>query len=71
MLAELHRVLRPGGALVGCGSLDLEEVPAARAGDAFVPVDPAGLPRGLGSAGFCAASVEVADHQLRFRAVEP
>src|SRR5215211_1948507 len=51
-LAEIARVLRPGGLLVGT---DGEDTPARRAlhvGDVFEPIEPAGLVERLRTAGF-------------------
>ena len=43
LFAELHRVLRPGGALVGQDSLASDELRALHVGDTYVPVDSGGL----------------------------
>ena len=67
-LAEIARVLRSGGLLVGT---DGEDTPARRAlhvGDVFEPIDPAGLPDRLRSAGFLEALVDSNGDRLRFRA---
>ena len=67
-LAELGRVLRPGGVLVGCDGLDTPERRRVHEGDIFVPVDSGTLADRLRGAGFTAACVEVAGDRLRFAA---
>lgn len=65
-LAEMHRVLRPGGVLVGSDGLDTPERRRVHVDDIFVPVDPAALPGRLQSAGFTDARIEVRADRLRF-----
>ena len=67
-LAELARVLRSGGVLVGTDGLDTPERRRVHIGDIFVPVDPQTLPDRLRRAGFADARVEVSDDRLRFAA---
>jgi SAM-dependent methyltransferase len=67
-LAEIARVLRPGGLLVGT---DGEDTPARRAlhvGDVFTPIDPATFAGRLTAAGFADADVESTGDRFRFRA---
>jgi SAM-dependent methyltransferase len=67
-LAEIARVLRPGGLLVGT---DGEDTPARRAlhvDDVFTPIDPATLAARLTAAGFADADVESNGDRFRFRA---
>jgi SAM-dependent methyltransferase len=68
-LAELARVLRPGGVLVGSDGLDTPERRQVHQGDIFVPVDPAALPGRLRAAGFAGATVDVSGDRLRFAAI--
>ena len=58
LLRELHRVLRPGGLLVGVDSIDSAEWRELHAGDTCVPVDPATLAARLERAGFSDVEVE-------------
>ena len=70
-LAEIARVLRPGGLLVGT---DGEDTPARRAlhvDDVFTPIDPATLADRLAAAGFADADVESTGDRFRFRARRP
>ena len=67
-LAEIARVLRPGGLLVGT---DGEDTPARRAlhlGDVFTPVDPSRMAARLRTAGFVDPLVESNGDRFRFRA---
>ena len=67
-LAEIARVLRPGGLLLGT---DGEDTPSRRAlhdGDVFEPIDPAGFADRLRSAGFDDPVVDSNGDRFRFRA---
>ncbi|HTR95973.1 MAG TPA: class I SAM-dependent methyltransferase [Trebonia sp.] len=68
VFAELLRVLRPGGILVGSEGYDNERTRQAHAGDQFVPVDPDGLPRRLSAIGFTEIAVEHGEFDFRFHA---
>ena len=68
LLAELGRVLRPGGLLVGCDSRDSPDWRALHDGDTCVPVDPATLASRLEQAGFEQVEVETTDRRVRFAA---
>ena len=70
LMAEVCRVLRPGGVLVGVDSLDTEQVRAGHVDDVFNPVDPETLADRLGRAGFADVTVERREHQVRFRATK-
>jgi SAM-dependent methyltransferase len=58
LFAEMHRVLQPGGRLVGIDSLDSPALRELHVDDVFVPVDPASLPARLRAAGFDDVQVE-------------
>jgi SAM-dependent methyltransferase len=67
LLAELCRVLRPGGLLAGTDGMDTPERRRLHVGDVFVPADPAALPGRLRAAGFTDPEVEVDPGADRFR----
>lgn len=67
-LAEVARVLRPGGLLLGTDGEDTAARRALHDGDVFVPVDPAGLADRLRAAGFTDAVVDSNGDRFRFRA---
>jgi len=67
-LAELARVLRTGGVLVGTDGLDTPERRRKHIGDIFVPVDPGTFPERLRRAGFADVRVEVGADRWRFAA---
>jgi SAM-dependent methyltransferase len=67
-LAELARVLAPGGLLVGSDGLDTPARRDLHVDDVFVPVDPATLEARLRAAGFAHAEVALSGDRLRFAA---
>ena len=71
VFAELLRVLRPGGVLVGSEGYDNERTMRAHVGDQFVPVDPQELPRLLEAIGFTGVEVEHGEFDFRFQARKP
>jgi SAM-dependent methyltransferase len=60
-LAELARVLRPGGTLVAADGTYSEGSAAFHEGDTYNPLDPADLPGRLGAAGFGQVRVRTYD----------
>jgi ubiquinone/menaquinone biosynthesis C-methylase UbiE len=68
-LAELARVLRPGGVLVGADGLESPERRRLHEDDIFVPVDAGNFGDRLRQAGFAEASTEVSGDRLKFAAV--
>jgi hypothetical protein len=66
LLADVQRVLRPGGHLVGTDSTASGALAELHEGDIYVPVDPDGLPARLLAAGFSDVVVEKADGRVRF-----
>jgi SAM-dependent methyltransferase len=67
-LAEIARVLRSGGLLIGTDGEDTPTRRALHVGDVFEPIDPAGLSDRLRSAGFSEALVDSNGDRFRFRA---
>jgi ubiquinone/menaquinone biosynthesis C-methylase UbiE len=58
LLAEVCRVLRPGGVLIGVDSIDNPDWRELHAGDICVPIDPDRLAARLQDAGFVDVEVE-------------
>jgi SAM-dependent methyltransferase len=81
LLAELCRVLRPGGLLVGSDAVDTGELDEFHRGDTYVPCNPDDMPARLRTAGFRHVRVELAElrpsrpswsrKRFRFQAAAP
>jgi SAM-dependent methyltransferase len=71
LLAELRRVLRPGGLLVGTDGTDTPARRQLHADDVFLPVPPEELPGRLAAAGFATPLVDLRDDRIRFIANAP
>ena len=61
LLAELCRVLRPGGLLLGTDAVGTGELDEFHRGDTYVPCDPDDMPARLRAAGFFDARVELGE----------
>jgi SAM-dependent methyltransferase len=71
ILAEVRRVLRPGGTFVGIDSLDLEMIRRGHEGDIFIPIDPDTLPERLRRLGFGETRIDRTEVHFRFAARKP
>jgi SAM-dependent methyltransferase len=71
LLAEIHRVLRPGGVLAGEDSLDSPELRGLHHDDTYVPVDPDHLAARLVAAGFVEIEVATNEYAVRFHGFKP
>jgi SAM-dependent methyltransferase len=66
LFAQIHRVLRPGGILVGVDAVDIPLLRDGHIDDTFVPVDPDTLGDRFEAAGLVEPSIERGDYQVRF-----
>ena len=71
LLAEVARVLRPGGTFAGTDSIYSRAFGLLHCFDTMVVVDPNTFPSRLQAAGFVDAHVDVKSHAFRFRARVP
>ena len=69
LLAEVHRVLRPGGVFAGCDNRTSPLFRWAHVNDTLVAIDPDTFGSRLEAAGFGAVCVEKARRAFRFRAI--
>jgi SAM-dependent methyltransferase len=70
VLAEILRVLRPGGWLIASDSLPSPDLHEFHVGDVYNPIEPATLLTRLGTLGFGAMTIGV-DHGWTLRARKP
>jgi SAM-dependent methyltransferase len=68
LFAEIGRMLRPGGILVGVDSLDIDLIRDGHENDTFVPVAPDTLGERFAAAGLGDPTIDVGDYQFRFTA---
>lgn len=68
LLAEVRRVLRPGGVFVGSDSRTSALLRLVHIGDTLVPVEPASFAARLERAGFHDARIDLTRRAFRFRA---
>lgn len=71
LLAELVRVVRPGGLVIGSDSVASEELAALHDGDTYNPIDPGGLAARLQRAGLTAIEIATNEFAFRFRGTVP
>lgn len=71
ILAELHRVLRPGAALFATDSRDLDVIRSFHLDDVFVPLGEDTIAPRLTKAGFVEVGIELGDYEVRFSARKP
>jgi SAM-dependent methyltransferase len=67
VLAEIFRLLRPGGVLAGQDSLDSPDLRNLHHDDIYVPVDPSSLQARVEAAGFTAVHVDTNEYAVRFQ----
>jgi len=71
LLREVRRVLKPGGAFVGCDSLQSAFMRVLHLGDTFVPIRPDTFGARLEEAGFKVIELEKGPGAFRFYAMKP
>ena len=71
LLAEVYRVLRPGGVFVGTDSTWSLPLQLIHLGDTMVLVDPSGFQARLEAAAFGNVQIEARRGAFRFRAMKP
>ena len=70
LLAEVLRVLRPGGVLVGSDSLPSDELHHFHQGDTYNPIEPGAFLTRLQTLGFADIAIAVSQ-EMRFVAHKP
>jgi len=70
LLAEVARVLRPGGIFAGADSLASPLFRLLHLGDLMHPIDPGSFAARLSAAGFVTPQVDIRSHDFRFRAMK-
>lgn len=68
LLAEVHRVLRPGGLFVASDSIASDDLAALHVDDVYNPIDPTTLEQRLAVAGFGAIAVRTNEFGFAARA---
>jgi len=71
LLREVWRVLKPGGAFVGCDSLQSTFMRVLHLGDTYVPIHPDTFAARLEDAGFNVIELEKGAGAFRFFAMKP
>lgn len=71
LMAELHRLIRPGGIVVGTDSTETPVRRELHLGDVFTPIEPAGWAERMAAVGFVAVCVEQLEDRFRFAAEVP
>jgi SAM-dependent methyltransferase len=66
LLAEVHRVLRPGGTFIGTDATDTPALRDLHVDDVFVPIEAESFRARLERAGFTQVEIEVESARLRF-----
>jgi SAM-dependent methyltransferase len=71
ILAEVRRVLGPGGIFVGIDSRDLGMIRKGHEGDIFMPIYPEAFPERLRQLGFGETTIDLTDWHFRFLTRKP
>jgi len=71
LLREVRRILKPGGAFVGCDSLQSVSMRVLHLGDTYVPIPPDTFGARLENAGFKVIELEKGPSAFRFYAMKP
>ncbi len=71
LLAEVHRVLQPGGIFIGMDAVNTWSLRLMHWGDTFIPIDPAEFEPRLSRSGFRDVLIETEKRAFRFSARRP